>query len=206
VLSPAECAELVALDPQERHFRTRVDMERHRFGVGQYSYFADPLPGIVRELRTHAYRRLAPLANRMAEALGDAHRYPPSLAAFRRRCHEHGQVRPTPLLLRYEAEGYNCLHRDLYGAVAFPLQLACMLSRPGVDYEGGAFLLVTQRPRSQSVGEALFPGQGELVFFATADLPLPGRRGTLRGVMRHGVSRITRGRRFTLGVIFHDAA
>jgi hypothetical protein len=205
VLETAECASLVALWADELRFRKTVDMERHRFGVGEYRYFAAPLPPLVRELRTHAYRHLAPVANRMSEALGRDARFPASLAAFLRHCAASGQRQPTPLLLRYEADGYNCLHRDLYGEVVFPLQLTGFLSRPGVDYAGGAFLLVEQRPRSQSIGEALVPEQGELVIFATADRPSPGRRGWLRTSMRHGVSRVTRGERYTLGVIFHDA-
>jgi hypothetical protein len=141
----------------------------------------------------------------MEEALGRRERFPASLGAFLRHCAERGQEQPTPLLLRYEAGGYNCLHRDLYGDVVFPLQMTCFLSRPGVDYEGGAFLLVEQRPHSQSVGEALVPGQGEIVIFATADRPAPGRRGFVRATLRHGVARVTRGQRYTLGVIFHDA-
>jgi len=205
LLERGECAELVALYADDRRFRKTVQMERHRFGVGEYRYFGNPLPPLVREMRTHAYRHLAPLANRMHEALGRAERFPASLAAFLRSCAERGQSQPTPLLLRYEADGYNCLHRDLYGEVVFPLQITCFLSRPGMDYQGGAFLLVEQRPRSQSIGEALTPEQGELVIFATADRPSPGRRGWLRATLRHGVARVTRGERYTLGVIFHDA-
>jgi hypothetical protein len=205
VLEPAECASLVALYTDDRRFRKTVDMERHRFGVGEYRYFAAPLPPLVRELRSHAYRHLAPVANRMSEALGRGAPFPASLAAFLRHCAAQGQRQPTPLLLRYEAGGYNCLHRDLYGEVVFPLQVTAFLSRPGVDYAGGAFLLVEQRPRSQSIGEALVPGQGELVVFATAEHPSPGRRGWLRTTMRHGVARVTRGDRYTLGVIFQDA-
>jgi hypothetical protein len=205
LLEPAECASLVALYGDDRRFRKTVSMERHRFGVGEYRYFGNPLPPLVRELRTHAYRRLAPVANRMNEALGREDRFPPSLAAFLRHCAAQGQRQPTPLLLRYAAGGYNCLHRDLYGDVVFPLQLTGFLSRPAIDYEGGAFLLVEQRPRSQSIGEALVPGQGELVIFATADRPARGRRGWVRTTFRHGVARVTRGDRCTLGVIFHDA-
>jgi hypothetical protein len=205
LLEPRECSALVALYADDRRFRKTVDMVRHRFGVGEYRYFASPLPRLVRELRSHAYRHLAPIANRMNEALGRGERFPASLAAFLRHCAARGQRQPTPLLLRYEAGGYNCLHRDLYGDVVFPLQLACLLSRPGIDYEGGAFLLVEQRARSQSIGEALTPEQGELVIFATADRPAPGRRGWTRATLRHGVSRVTRGERYTLGVIFHDA-
>jgi hypothetical protein len=205
VLSRDECTELVASYPDDRRFRKRIDMERYRFGLGDYSYFREPLPRLVRELRSNAYRRLAPIANRMAQELRESRCFPPSLNAFRQLCRRHGQAQPTPLLLRYREGGYNCLHRDLYGELAFPLQLSCVLSRPGVDYEGGEFLLVDQRPRSQAVGIALTPAQGELVIFATAQHPSPGRRGSVRATMRHGVSRITRGSRYTLGVIFHDA-
>jgi hypothetical protein len=205
ILDPHECAELVALYPDDRRFRKRIDMERHRFGVGDYAYFRDPLPRLVADLRVHAYRRLAPVANTMAERLREERRFPSSFAAYRRQCHAAGQTRPTPLLLRYRVDGYNCLHRDLYGDQIFPLQVAVFLSRPRVDYEGGAFLLVEQRPRSQSIGEAFTPEQGELVIFAVADHPIRGARGWLRAGMRHGVARVTRGERFTLGIIFHDA-
>ncbi len=205
VLTPAECAALVALYDEDRRFRSRVDMERHRFGVGDYAYFARPLPATVRELRTHGYRHLAPVANRWAERLGNATRFPPRLSAYLARCHAGGQTRPTPLLLRYRAGGYNCLHRDLYGPLVFPLQMTCFLSRRGKDYTGGDFLLVEQRPRSQARGEAIALEQGELLIFPVAERPVEGRRGALRASMRHGVSRITRGSRYALGIIFHDA-
>jgi hypothetical protein len=205
VLAPAECAALAALYGDAERFRKTVDMERHRFGVGDYRYFRDPLPPLVRELRTHAYRRLAPVANAMERALGRPERFPPSLGALRALCRRHGQPHPTPLLLHYREGGYNCLHRDLYGPLVFPLQLACFLSRPGRDYRGGAFLLVEQRPRSQSIADALLPEQGELVIFATAERPARGARGFHRAGMRHGVARVTAGERYTLGVIFHDA-
>jgi hypothetical protein len=159
----------------------------------------------VAELRAAFYRRLAPAASRFAERLGRPERYPPRLETFLRRCHAAGQRRPTPLLLRYEAQGYNCLHRDLYGAIAFPLQVVLLLRRPGVDFEGGAFLLVEQRARAQSIGTALELGAGEALVFATDERPAPGRRGFVRSRMRHGVSRITRGERTTLGLILHDA-
>ena len=205
VLSRAECADLIALYPDDARFRKTVDMERHRFGVGSYRYFRDPLPPLVQSLRRHAYRRLAPIANAMERALGRPERFPAQLPALRALCRQRGQPLPTPLLLRSGAGGYNCLHSDLYGPLVFPLQLACFLSEPGRDYRGGAFLLVEQRPRSQSVGEALFPGEGELVIFATAERPARGARGFHRTRMRHGVARVGAGRRYTLGVIFHDA-
>lgn len=205
VLTPAECAQLRATYPEDGRFRSTIDMARHRFGVGEYRYFAHPLPSVVRQLRTHAYPRLAPIANDWARALRQRTRFPSTLKRFLALCHARGQGKPTPLLLRYEAGGYNCLHRDLYGEVAFPLQMTVFLSQPEVDYGGGAFLLVEQRPRQQSKAEALTPRLGEVVFFATADRPVAGSRGFFRAAMRHGVSRVTRGCRYTLGVIFHDA-
>ncbi len=205
LLAASECRELVRLYPEDRRFRSRVDMERHRFGRGDYAYFAHPLPALVRELRTHLYRLVAPIANRWAEALHEKRHFPPSLKAYLARCHTAGQKRPTPLLLRYAADGYNCLHRDLYGDLVFPLQATIFLSRPAVDYQGGAFLLVEQRPRAQSRGDALLPRQGEMVIFPTSLRPVAGKRGTLRAGVRHGVARVTRGSRYTLGIIFHDA-
>jgi hypothetical protein len=205
LLSAEECDVLVRLYADDRRFRSRVDMERHRFGRGEYKYFARPLPRLVEELRELVYNRLFPVANRYAEALGSAERYPDDLASFLARCRAAGQDRPTPLLLRYEKGGWNALHQDLYGEVAFPLQLAVFLSRPGRDYTGGAFLLVEQRPRAQSVGEALLPSRGEAVVFATRHRPIRGARGFYRATVRHGVSRLESGRRLTLGVIFHDA-
>lgn len=205
ILTPAECAALVALYEEDRCFRSRIDMERHRFGVGEYAYFALPLPATVRELRTHGYRHLAPVATRWMERLGDSVRFPPRLRDYLAFCHARGQTRPTPLLLRYGVGGYNCLHRDLYGEAVFPLQLTCFLSRRGKDYTGGDFLLVEQRPRSQARGEALSLEQGELLVFPVAERPVEGRRGILRASMRHGVSRITSGSRYALGIIFHDA-
>jgi hypothetical protein len=205
LLTPAECVGMAALFRDDRRFRSRVSMERYRFGVGDYAYFAHPLPPLVDGLRQHLYRRVAPLANHWADLLGEAGRYPPELADFLARCHAAGQVEPTPLLLRYGPGGYNCLHQDLYGPLVFPLQVTCFLSRPGVDFEGGAFLLVEQRPRQQSRGEAIDPGQGELVIFPSALRPVPGRRGFLRARLRHGVSRVLSGERTTLGIIFHDA-
>jgi len=205
LLTPGECRDLRRLYGEGRRFRSTIDMGRHRFGEGEYRYFANPLPRIVRELRREAYPRLAPIANDWAEALGAGRPFPTGLAGFHGLCRAAGQEKPTPLLLRYEAGGYNCLHRDLYGDLAFPLQLAVFLSRPRADYDGGAFLLVEQRPRQQSRGEALLPAQGEAVIFATSERPIAGSRGYFRAAMRHGVARVTRGLRYTLGVIFHDA-
>lgn len=205
VLTPDECDALVDLYPDDTRFRRRIEMARHRFGEGEYQYFADPLPPLVQTLRSHTYPPLAAIANEWMAALRKPDRYPDTLAAFLDQCRAAGQTKPTPLLLRYESGGYNCLHQDLYGEVAFPLQLTCFLSRPDDDYTGGAFLLVEQRPRSQSRGEAITPAQGGIVFFATQYRPVAGKRGYYRTTMRHGVSRVTAGRRYTLGVIYHNA-
>jgi hypothetical protein len=205
VLTRAECASLIRLYDDESRFRSRVAMERHRFGVGEYKYFARPLPPLVEGLRARLYPPLARIANRWMESLGDPRRFPPRLTSFLEACARAGQKEPTPLLLRYEAGGYNCLHQDLYGEVAFPLQVAVMLSDPEGDYEGGEFLLVEQRPRSQSAGEAIRAAQGEMVVFPNRVRPVRGSRGYYRVNVRHGVSRVRSGRRFTLGLIFHDA-
>jgi len=206
VLTSTECEQLVALYTDPTRFRRRIDMARYRFGVGEYQYFAMPLPPLVQDLRTAAYPPLAALANGWMQALGIAERYLQALTDLRERCRRHGQTKPTPLLLRYEAGGYNCLHQDVYGEVVFPLQLTCFLSRPGVDYTGGEFLLVEQRPRAQSRGEAIATEQGEIIIFATRERPVAGARGYYRMKMRHGVSRVRSGLRHTLGIIFHDAA
>jgi uncharacterized protein len=205
VLTPDECAELVALFADETRFRSRIDMARYRFGVGDYKYFDAPLPPLVQALRVNAYPPLAAIANQFEAALDTATLHPTDLAGLLAVCRRRGQTKPTPLLLHYEAGGYNCLHQDLYGEVVFPLQLTCFLSRPGIDYEGGAFLLVEQRPRAQSRDEAITPAQGEIVIFPTRHRPVQGARGWYRAAMRHGVSRVRRGTRYTLGVIFHDA-
>ena len=205
VLSSAECSELVALYPERERFRSRIDMTRLRYGVGEYKYFARPLPPVVQELRAALYPRLAPVANRWAKLLADSEPYPATLAAFIKTCAAHGQERPTPLLLRYQAGGYNCLHQDLYGDVAFPLQFTCVLSRRGCDFEGGEFLLVEQRPRAQSRGEAISLDQGEAIIFTNRYRPVAGARGHYRVNVRHGVSSLRSGERYSLGVIFHDA-
>ena len=205
LLTPGECAALTLLYDDDRRFRSRIDMVRFRFGVGEYKYFARPLPPLVEAIRVDAYRRLAPIANRWTEALGDLERFPPTLAAFLGHCARQGQKRPTPLLLRYQPGGYNCLHQDLYGAVAFPIQLTFGLNQPGVDYTGGESLLVEQRPRAQSRGEVIVLPQGAALVFPTRHRPIRGSRGWYRATVRHGVSRLHTGKRFTLGVIFHDA-
>ncbi len=205
VLTPRECADLIELYPDDTRFRSRIDMARYRFGEGDYKYFADPLPPLVAELRRHAYPPLAAVANRWQAALGSRRRFPSDLAGLQSLCRRAGQTKPTPLLLHYETGGYNCLHQDLYGEVAFPLQLTGFLSRRDVDYQGGEFLLVEQRPRAQSRGQAIATEQGELVIFATDSRPARGAHGYFRTRLRHGVSRVTAGARYTLGVIFHDA-
>jgi len=205
LLGAAECAALIALYGRHGRFRKRIDMERHRFGIGEYKYFDRPLPPLVRALRASAYPPLAAIANRWMAALGSEERFPTRLGGLSALCRRAGQTKPTPLLLRYTAGGYNCLHQDLYGEVAFPLQLACLLSRPGIDYGGGEFLLVEQRPRAQSIGHAVALTRGEGIIFPTRYRPLAGRRGHSRATVRHGVSRLSSGSRFTLGVIFHDA-
>jgi len=206
ILSARDCADLIRLYPDPARFRKRVDMKRHRFGEGEYRYFARPLPRLVQDLRTHAYRRLAPIANRFQEALRRELRFPPHLRGLLERCRAAGQTRPTPLLFRYQTDGYNCLHRDLYGEVWFPLQAAILLSRPGKDFEGGEFLLVENRPRAQSRGSAIALERGALILFPTAERPVRSARGFARASLRHGVSPLRRGARYTLGIIFHDAA
>src|SRR6202023_4256360 len=184
----------------------RVIMQRHAFGRGEYQYFRYPLPAVVEDWRQAIYPHLAPIANRWRERLNEEGRFPPSLAAYLEQCHKAGQERPTPLLLKYGPGDYNCLHQDLYGALVFPLQLTVLLSDPEEDFTGGEFLLVEQRPRAQSRGEVVPLAQGDAVIFANALRPVTGKRGDYRVNLRHGVSRVSTGRRFTLGLIFHDAA
>jgi len=207
LVSPEACAAHAALFDQRGRFRSHVDMARFRFGVGEYRYFASPLPPLVADLREALYPPLAGIANRWMERLGtpEADRFPAALAPFLARCAAAGQTKPTPLLLRYETGGHNCLHQDLYGPVAFPLQLTVLLSRPGVDFTGGEFVLVEQRPRQQSRAEVVPLEQGDAVVFATRFRPVAGGRGTYRVALRHGVSRLRSGRRHALGIIFHDA-
>ncbi|HUG53968.1 MAG TPA: 2OG-Fe(II) oxygenase [Vicinamibacteria bacterium] len=205
-LTPTECAPVAECWADPARFRSRVDMARLRFGIGEYRYFARPLPAVVEAVRRAAYPPLAAIANGWMEALRARERFPPGFDEFEARCWRAGQLQPTPLLLRYEAGGYNCLHQDLYGAVAFPLQLVVLLTRPGADHTGGELVLVQQRPRAQSVADVIAPGQGEMVVFANRHWPAVGSRGFQRTNVRHGVSRVLSGTRFALGVIFHDAA
>jgi hypothetical protein len=206
LLSAAEAKQLAAAYDEPGRFRSRVVMQRHRFGRGEYQYFAYPLPPLVQELRERMYAQLAPLANRWAERLATGTSFPPQLDAFLRRCHAAGQRRPTPLLLRYGEGDYNCLHQDLYGAHVFPLQVVMLLSEPGSDFDGGELVLVEQRPRAQSIARVIALGRGDAAIIATHDRPQQGARGWYRVNLRHGVSRVHRGRRCTAGIIFHDAA
>jgi hypothetical protein len=204
ILTAKECGGLAALYAEDASFRSRVVMARHGFGSGEYKYFAAPLPEAVAALRTALYPHLAETANRW-QAQGGGKAYPARHADYLKLCHAAGQKKPTPLLLKYEAEDYNCLHQDLYGELAFPLQATILLSAPDADFSGGEFLLTEQRPRMQSRAEVVTLRQGEAVLFAVNQRPVQGKRGTYRVTMRHGVSRLKSGRRFSLGIIFHDA-
>ena len=205
LLTAKECREMAALYNDDRRFRSRIVMARHGFGQGEYKYFSYPLPPLVESLRTALYPHLAPIANAWNERMGIETRYPEEHRAFLALCHRSGQTRPTPLLLSYEAGDYNCLHQDLYGELAFPLQTAILLSEPEKDFTGGEFVLTEQRPRMQSRAEVVPLKQGDAVIFAVHHRPVKGTRGTYRVNMRHGVSRLRSGHRLTLGVIFHDA-
>lgn len=205
LLSPKECMSLRGLYSNDELFRSRVIMARHRFGLGEYKYFAYPLPQVVKELREFLYERLASIANNWAARLKGADAYPDTHREFIEQCHAKGQSRPTPLMLRYEAGGYNCLHQDLYGAVYFPLQTVFMLDRPEQDFTGGEFVLVEQRPRAQSAAQVVSPQQGEGVIFTTRWRPAQGSKGHYRVNIKHGVSEVTSGTRHTLGIVYHDA-
>jgi hypothetical protein len=206
LLTCAEADALADLYAQDEIFRSRVVMSRHGFGRGEYKYFSYPLPPLIQTLRTAAYRRLAPIADQWQARMGKAERFPPDHAAFLERCHGAGQARPTPLLLRYGPEDYNCLHRDLYGEHVFPIQIAILLDEPGEDFEGGEFVMTEQRPRMQSRAMVLPLGKGDAAIFAVSSRPAKGVRGDYQVKLSHGVSRLRSGQRRTLGVIFHDAA
>jgi hypothetical protein len=204
LLTASECAELISLYPNDKLFRSHIVMARYRFGSGDYKYFSYPLPPIVEELRSGFYPSLAKVANDWNGKLGIDESYPAEHKDFLKQCHAVGQVRPTPLLLHYEVGDYNCLHQDIYGKIAFPLQLTCFLS-PKEAYEGGEFVLVEQRPRAQSVPRVIVPEQGQVLLFTTRSRPVSGKRGYFRVAVRHGVSPIRDGVRYTLGTPFHDA-
>lgn len=206
LLAQDECGALIAFYNEEERFRSHIVMERYRFGIGDYKYFDNPLPENILDLRTSAYPHLARVANSWREMLGESGlKYPPDHAAFLEVCHRAGQKKPTPLMLHYEAGGYNCLHQDLYGEVSFPLQMVFPLGQAGRDWEGGEFILVEQQPRAQSRAEVVHANQGEAIIFTTRYRPVKGSRGFYRVNIKHGVSRVLRGTRYTLGIIFHDA-
>ncbi|BCP53894.1 prolyl 4-hydroxylase [Kaistia sp. 32K] len=206
LLTAEECRAIAALYDEEAHFRSHIHMARHGFGRGEYRYFRYPLPDLVRDLRTALYPRLATVANDWNARMGEETRYPAEHADYLAHCHEAGQVRPTPLVLRYGPGDFNCLHQDLYGDLAFPLQVTILLSEPGADFTGGEFVLTEQRPRMQSRAEVVPLRQGDAVAFAVHNRPVRGTKGSYRVNLRHGVSRVRSGRRHTLGLIFHDAS
>lgn len=206
LLNRRECLALRSLYDRDDCFRSRIVMQRHGFGSGEYKYFANPLPDLVAGLRRTFYASLAPLANEWNLRMGVERRFPGELAAFLDECHADGQQKPTPLLLKYRAGDFNCLHQDVYGRHLFPIQLVILLSDPQNEFEGGEFVLTEQRPRMQSRAEVVPLGLGQGALFAVNDRPKAGMRGDYRVRMRHGVSRIRKGERFTAGVIFHDAA
>jgi hypothetical protein len=206
LLAPAECDALKALYSHDELYRSRVVMARHGFGRGEYKYYGYPLPEVIGNLREVVYPHLVPIANRWNEIMRIDTRYPPDHAEFIDQCHAAGQRRPTPLILQYAEGDYNCLHQDLYGEHVFPLQLAILLSVPGLDFTGGEFVMTEQRPRMQSRAEVVPLAQGDAVIFAVHNRPVNGARGTYRVNLRHGVSRLRSGHRHTVGVIFHDAA
>jgi uncharacterized protein len=205
LLSAEECRTIAALYPHEDHFRSHIHMARHGFGKGEYRYFKYPLPGLIADLRTALYPRLVAVANAWNEQMGIERRYPVTHAAFLKECHQAGQTRPTPLLLQYAPGDFNCLHQDLYGDLAFPLQVAILLSEPDRDFTGGEFVLTEQRPRMQSRVEVVPLRQGDAVAFAVHNRPVHGTKGYYRVNLRHGVSRLRTGQRHTVGIIFHDA-
>ena len=205
LLTPRECAELAALYPHEEHFRSHIHMARHGFGKGEYRYFKYPLPALIADLRTALYPPLAAFANDWNARMNVTVRYPKMHADYLKICHKAGQTRPTPLLLQYTQGDFNCLHQDLYGELAFPLQATVLLSAPRQDFTGGEFVLTEQRPRMQSRVEVVPLMQGDAVIFAVHNRPVQGSKGSYRVNLRHGVSRIRSGHRHTLGIIFHDA-
>jgi uncharacterized protein len=205
LLDPQACGAIARLYPQDNGFRSHIHMARHGFGRGEYKYYAYPLPDVVGALRTALYPSLASIANRWNEALSEKSRFPLRHSDFLKRCHDAGQTRPTPLLLKYEAGDYNCLHQDLYGEHVFPLQTAILLSEPGEDFTGGEFVIIEQRPRMQSRASVIPLRRGDAVVFAVHHRPVRGARGSYRVNLRHGVSTVRSGNRYTLGIIFHDA-
>lgn len=206
LLTPDECRSISGLYDDVERFRSTIDMARYRFGSGQYRYFSRPFPDLIGQLRTALYPRLLPIARDWASKLRKPAPWPDTLEEWLGMCHEAGQTKPTPILLRYRAEDWNALHRDLYGDLVFPLQVVIGLDEPGVDHTGGEFLMVEQRPRAQSRGTALQLEQGQGLIFTTRDRPVQSARGWSAAPMRHGVSTVRSGIRHTLGLVFHDAA
>jgi hypothetical protein len=205
ILTAPECRRLTELYDDEARFRSTIDMARFRFGEGQYRYFAHPLPELVTELRAAFWPHLLPIAREWAQRRDQPAPWPDDFGAWLDRCHAAGQTRPTPLMLRYGPGDWNALHRDLYGELVFPLQVAVGLDEPGVDYTGGEFVVVEQRPRAQSRATSMLIGQGQALVFTTRDRPLRTKAGWANAAMRHSVSVLRSGRRHTLGLIFHDA-
>jgi len=205
LMTASECEDIAALYADEKHFRSHIHMARHGFGRGEYRYFKYPLPARIAALRTALYAQIAPFANAWNERMNIAVRYPQRHTDYLKLCHEAGQTRPTPLLLQYGPGDFNCLHQDLYGELAFPMQITALLSKPERDFTGGEFVLTEQRPRMQSRVEVVPLQQGDAVLFAVHNRPVQGSKGAYRVNMRHGVSRIRSGHRHTLGIIFHDA-
>jgi hypothetical protein len=205
ILTDEECGELTVAYDTEEFYRKIINMERYCFGQGEYKYFKYPLPEVVDLIRKEVYPHLAPIANNWMNVLGINKKFPANHDELIGQCHEHGQVKPTPLILRYDEGGYNTLHQDLYGEIFFPMQLVLFLDEPGVDYHGGEFVLIEQRPRAQSKAIVLRPKKGAMLILTTNFRPVKGTKGYYRVNMKHGVSEVTSGRRHTLGIIFHDA-
>ncbi|QEC78490.1 2OG-Fe(II) oxygenase [Mucilaginibacter ginsenosidivorax] len=205
VLTADECAGLVSQYTDDELYRKTVVMERHHYGRGEYKYFKYPLPLIIQQLRESVYPQLAPIANKWMELLNKPTRFADTLDELLQHCHQHEQLRPTPLILQYAKGGYNAMHQDLYGEVFFPIQSVFILDEPGVDYEGGEFILLEQKPREQSRAMVLKPGKGDMVLFTTSYRPAKGSKGYHRVNMKHGIAEITNGRRHSMGIIFHDA-
>jgi hypothetical protein len=206
ILSAAECDDLKSGYSDTKLYRKTIVMEHHGYGLGEYKYFNYPLPRVVQQLREGAYPHIAPIANNWMQVLGIDKIFPASLSKLTTLCHQHNQLRPTPLILRYSTGGYNAMHQDLYGQIFFPMQLVVILNEQSIDYEGGEFVLVEQRPRMQSKAIVLKPRKGDVLLFTTNFRPVKGTKGYYRVNMKHGVSEVTKGRRHTLGIIFHDAS
>lgn len=206
LLAPEECSELISGYSQDSLYRSTIDMQRYRFGKGEYRYYTYPLPGLIAKMRTSFYPHLAAVANEWMKSLRMPVTYPTELNEFLDQCHKAGQRRTTPLILRYEPGGFNTLHQDLYGDVYFPFQVVIMLTEPGMDHEGGESVFVEQLPRAQSKATVIAPRRGDAVIFTTNFRPVKGTRGWYKAKMKHGISPVTRGTRFACGIIFHDAA